>query len=332
MKYIFLFYFFIFPFFNLFSQDIIVKKDGSEIKAKVVEIDLQKIKYKEFDFQNGPIRNIDKSDVFMIIYQNGKRENFNNDNPQLKEQKKIKTQKKSDNTPINKKGFSFIVEANTFYLFFFPKSRFLNYTKYIENIKFKFYVDDDYWFNIFSSFETNISSKYNFNNTLGIKSGFGVEYLEFTGSSSSDFESDDGRYVGSGYATDDINITYLQIPISLVLTFGQKIGLNLESGVSVNVPIASNCNESTNAYLYDNLTDEFTSDENSSIEFIDGHINTTINSFFKLGITFPISKNIKITAGPTVDISLNETYNNYNDSALPKRQLAVGFSLQCELR
>ena len=59
------------------AQDIILKKDASEIKAKVLEITDQQVKYKEFDFQNGPTRNINISEVFMITYENGKREVFN---------------------------------------------------------------------------------------------------------------------------------------------------------------------------------------------------------------------------------------------------------------
>jgi len=62
------------------AQDIILKQDGSEIVAKVLEITDQQVKYKEFDFQSGPIRNINKSEVFMITYENGKREIFNNPN------------------------------------------------------------------------------------------------------------------------------------------------------------------------------------------------------------------------------------------------------------
>ena len=54
----------------IFSQDIILKQDGSEIKAKVIEITDQQVKYKEFDFQSGPTRNINTSDVFMITYEN----------------------------------------------------------------------------------------------------------------------------------------------------------------------------------------------------------------------------------------------------------------------
>jgi len=62
------------------AQDVILKQDGSEIKAKVLEITDQQIKYKEFDFQDGPIRNINVSEVFMITYENGKREIFNKPN------------------------------------------------------------------------------------------------------------------------------------------------------------------------------------------------------------------------------------------------------------
>ena len=62
------------------AQDFILKQDGSEIKAKVLEITDQQIKYKEFDFQDGPIRNISVSEVFMITYENGKKEVFNKSN------------------------------------------------------------------------------------------------------------------------------------------------------------------------------------------------------------------------------------------------------------
>ena len=59
-----------------FGQDNIIKKDGNEIEAKVIEITDEFIKYKAYDFQDGPLRNIAITDVFMIIYENGKRETF----------------------------------------------------------------------------------------------------------------------------------------------------------------------------------------------------------------------------------------------------------------
>lgn len=64
----------------LFCQDIIYKNDKSEIKAKVVEITAEVIKYKKYDQADGPLRNINKSDVFIIIYADGTRELFNQNN------------------------------------------------------------------------------------------------------------------------------------------------------------------------------------------------------------------------------------------------------------
>lgn len=61
----------------LSAQDIIIKKDQSEIKSKVVEITEKSIKYKKWKSQNGPTYNIKKSEVFMIIYANGEKEYYN---------------------------------------------------------------------------------------------------------------------------------------------------------------------------------------------------------------------------------------------------------------
>jgi hypothetical protein len=63
----------------IFSQDLIYKKDGSEIKAEVTEISKDQIKYKKFDFQDGPFYTLEIKDVFMIIYKNGKKEVFKDD-------------------------------------------------------------------------------------------------------------------------------------------------------------------------------------------------------------------------------------------------------------
>ena len=57
-------------------QDVIIKNGGNEIKAKVKEITEQSIKYKRYDHLEGPLRNISKREVFMIIYENGKTEKF----------------------------------------------------------------------------------------------------------------------------------------------------------------------------------------------------------------------------------------------------------------
>lgn len=59
------------------SQDLITKKDGTDIKAKIVEIGFTDIKYKNWDNQNGPSILMLKSDILIVRYQNGQKEIFN---------------------------------------------------------------------------------------------------------------------------------------------------------------------------------------------------------------------------------------------------------------
>ncbi len=59
-----------------FSQDIILKKSGDEIAAKIIEIGTTEIKYKDFGTDEGPILTLLKSDIFMIKYKNGAKEIF----------------------------------------------------------------------------------------------------------------------------------------------------------------------------------------------------------------------------------------------------------------
>ena len=61
----------------VFSQDYIYKKDGSDIAAKVIEITPDLIKYKRFNFQDGPVYSVKISEVNMIAYEGGQRERFN---------------------------------------------------------------------------------------------------------------------------------------------------------------------------------------------------------------------------------------------------------------
>jgi hypothetical protein len=58
-------------FFASQAQDILVKRNGDELEVKVLEINLDEIRYKRFDNLEGPIISIAKNDVFMIKYENG---------------------------------------------------------------------------------------------------------------------------------------------------------------------------------------------------------------------------------------------------------------------
>ena len=83
------------------AQDIIVKQNGDEIKSKIVEITSDNIKYKDFEFQDGPLRNIRVSEVFMIIYENGIRETFspNANQPPVIQQPPVENQPPVEEQP-----------------------------------------------------------------------------------------------------------------------------------------------------------------------------------------------------------------------------------------
>ncbi len=62
---------------NAFAQDVITLRNGDDIKAVVQEVGESLVKYKKYDYQDGPIYTIKKSDIFMIRYVNGSKDVFN---------------------------------------------------------------------------------------------------------------------------------------------------------------------------------------------------------------------------------------------------------------
>ena len=62
----------------VFAQDVIVKKDGSTILAKVLEVNTDNIKYKKHSNQNGPTYTILVSELLSINYSNGEKDEFSN--------------------------------------------------------------------------------------------------------------------------------------------------------------------------------------------------------------------------------------------------------------
>ena len=63
------------------AQDIIIKKSGEEIKAKVKAVTDKEIEYSKFENPDGPSYKIPKADVLLIMYPNGTKDVFANDNP-----------------------------------------------------------------------------------------------------------------------------------------------------------------------------------------------------------------------------------------------------------
>ncbi len=62
---------------TLFAQDLITKKSGEDIKAKVLEVNQTEIKFKKTDNPDGPTFTISKSEILMIRYSNGTKDIFN---------------------------------------------------------------------------------------------------------------------------------------------------------------------------------------------------------------------------------------------------------------
>ncbi|MBQ7269601.1 MAG: hypothetical protein IJS62_07115 [Bacteroidales bacterium] len=62
---------------SLFAQDIIIKKDGSDIQAKVLEVNQNDLRYRRADNPDGPIYTISRADILLVRYSNGQNEVFN---------------------------------------------------------------------------------------------------------------------------------------------------------------------------------------------------------------------------------------------------------------
>ena len=59
------------------AQDTITKKNGEDIKAVITEVNPTNVRYKDFDNPDGPVFTINKSDIAVVHYANGKNEVFN---------------------------------------------------------------------------------------------------------------------------------------------------------------------------------------------------------------------------------------------------------------
>jgi hypothetical protein len=58
------------------SCDLIIMRDGNEVKGKVLVISPDDVRYKKCDMPDGPDFVVRKRDVFMIEFKNGTREVF----------------------------------------------------------------------------------------------------------------------------------------------------------------------------------------------------------------------------------------------------------------
>ncbi|MBY0427233.1 MAG: hypothetical protein K2Q22_16480, partial [Cytophagales bacterium] len=59
---------------GLYAQDILVQKNGKEAAVKIIEINSQEVIYKYHNYLEGPVLIIPLDQVFLIVYENGKKE------------------------------------------------------------------------------------------------------------------------------------------------------------------------------------------------------------------------------------------------------------------
>jgi hypothetical protein len=86
------------------AQDLIVLKNGEEIKAKVLQITPTTIEYKKFDDPYGPTVSLPKTEVSMVKYHNGTKDIIKDKNSSPKK-KARRYDESSDNSKSNRIGF-----------------------------------------------------------------------------------------------------------------------------------------------------------------------------------------------------------------------------------
>lgn len=61
---------------NAASQDVITRRDGQDVRAKIVGITGDAVKYKRENLPDGPLFSMPKSEILMVTYGDGHREMF----------------------------------------------------------------------------------------------------------------------------------------------------------------------------------------------------------------------------------------------------------------
>ncbi len=95
------------------AQDIIIRKDGTEVQAKVLEVNPKEIKYKRFDNQEGPVYSEEKNRIRKIKYKNGTEDVLVKDSS-LPEQDAIVWQPMPQEKKVKRVSYSGLVEVAPF--------------------------------------------------------------------------------------------------------------------------------------------------------------------------------------------------------------------------
>lgn len=257
------------------AQDIIVKNDKTELKVKVLEITEVAIKYKRFEMQDGPIYSILKTDVFMIMYQNGTKEYMDN------KQTKSVTPPSQPTVPNKTNAASTVTNAMS-------SSASTKYQSSSSGSKQK----QSHWGAEVGVLNTSASIGTNVTTEAVIRMRAGVYYaIPFSTTVSlvpavmiigkgSHFS----YYDGSGYVNDDINTSFIEIPLKFVYTTGGTKGLMLGAAPTLGIMIA----QSEKGTVYD-YSSGYTYSFNGSPGFKSTEISFSLLAGYRFSTKFALS-------------------------------------------
>jgi hypothetical protein len=93
------------------GQDIITKKDGSVIKAKITEVNEETLKYKKADNPDGPSYTITKTNIFSVTYANGQVEKFESTETEQSSEKKEEADNGTSNSILDNESLKRTIEG-----------------------------------------------------------------------------------------------------------------------------------------------------------------------------------------------------------------------------
>ena len=192
-----------------YSQDLIINKNGDEIKAKVQEVGTIEIKYKKFENINGPIYTISKNEVFMIRYENGSKDVFN----EIKKENEVKI---NNNTS---KSISPNLQEYNINGYWYNNNICFVIEKYGDNYKYNTYINPN-------SFPYFMTKKIDLNNNY-IPNTYTTDNFEFL------VQNDSLIFIISKYSNNVIE-TWKRISFQEVLVYSQKPTNKADSIVSYN--------------------------------------------------------------------------------------------------
>ena len=197
---------------SVFSQDVILKKDSTLIKAKVMEVDGRIIKYKKSDYPDGPVFQIKKRQIIRIEYANGDTAVY-----------------KEPHTPLvltERKGLYFGAHFSPAMCFDFKTK---SEPAFVNNL--------------------GIDMKWYFNNHWGFGTGIAYQFSDFENNGDNEEHNHSRDYYPT--TTEPFNVRYssLGIPFHLLYTSGKRLGINVETGFSYYYPMTTGAKLSSN-YLF----------------------------------------------------------------------------------